>query len=195
MGMSKKRSLATKTYVKKCMRNALATKEITVTGVIGNSGVPTTSGRVDPIGTFNIIEGNSDDDREGNWITRDSVVFRFICQKPAADVSGALFRVVIFHDSQTNGATPAITDVLATGTGGVACGFNGDNVVGWGGKRFKIIKDYMFNINSQASGATGESLLASRSWTYRMKGGGTVHFDSSAGTISTSCPERSSSPP
>lgn len=186
MGSKKPTTLATKKYVQRCMKMAVEKKELTITGIVGNGGVPTTAGRVDPAQTFNIIQGNADDQREGNFITRTKYVARIRAATPAnaQDVS---FRIILVHDKQTNGATPAITDILTTGTGGVAGGFNGDNVVGYGGTRFRVLRDSgPFSLNPTVlNGATPTTMTCARSWTWSFgpKGLGKVQFDATAGAI------------
>lgn len=161
----------------------VATKEISVTGVVGNSGIPTTSGRVDPIGTFNIVTGSADDQREANTIVIDKLCLRINATKPSgAAGDAAYFRVVLFADRQCNGATPAITDLLTTGTGGVNCGFNGDFVSGFGGSRFKILRDYYFNITATGS-VTAQTPNITKCWKWELRPKHTVHFDSTAGAI------------
>lgn len=96
------------------------------------------------------------------------------------------FRAILVFDKQTNGATPAITDILSTAN--TLSGFNGDNVIGYGGTRFRILRDSgPFSINGMPYGAVGNfaGVTQGRSftWTFGPKGLGTCQFDASAGAI------------
>lgn len=179
MGMGKPKTLATRKYVKKCMKSMVAVKAADTPALIG--AAPTTAGRVDPIRSFQITEGSSDADRTGNWIKRDWVRLRFLAEKPLGTLPAIYFRIVVFRDSQTNGGTPAVADVLSSAA--VQSGYNADNVSAVGGKRFTILRDYFFVLNSQAAGATAESLVNAKAWTTTIKNAGVVHYDATGGTI------------
>lgn len=155
-------------------------KEITVVNSVGNGGVPTTAGRVDPLGTFNIIQGTTDDTRTGNVIKVKTATCRLICQLPA-DIDAATFRYIIFKDGQTNGATPAFADVLATAS--TAAGYNGDNVRKVGGARFTILYDQLFCLNSHGLKADSAAVDWTRVIRLAARKLGQVRYDASAGAI------------
>jgi len=184
MGSNKRTQLATRKYVQRCMRNQLEKKEIDIVNVVGNSGVPTTSGRVDPCRTYSIIQGTTDDTRTGNFIKRTKLVMRWYINVVAGSFSDT-FRAVLVHDKQTNGATPALTDILTTAN--TLSGFNGDYVIGYGGSRFRILRDSgPLTVNGFPYGAVGNfgGVINGRSWTWTVtKGLGTCQFDASAGAI------------
>lgn len=175
-------ALASKKYVKRCMRTMLEKKTIVVQNVVGNSGAPTSSGRVDPLGSFNIIQGTGDGNRTGNFVQLDYVVLRFLLTIPVGTPTSA-YRIIIFSDRQTNGATPAVTDVIETGTGGIAAGYNDDNVVTVGGARFRILRDQWFTICSGLGAADASSGTTQKAFTIKLKGPFKVHYDTTTGAI------------
>jgi hypothetical protein len=175
-------ALASKKYVQTCMRNALEKKTIVVQNLIGNSGVPTTSGRVDPLQTYNIIQGTGDGNRTGNFVKVSRVWLRFNANLPAG-VPAALFRVIVFRDRNTNGATPAVSDVIEFGTGGGAAGYNDDNVTLVGGARFTILSDKWFSINASLGSADASSGTHISAWVHQLTSPSVVHFKASAGAI------------
>lgn len=176
-----------KKYVKRCMRLMAETKEAIIEDIVGNGGVPTTAGRVDPIQTFMITQGSTDSTREGNHLQIDKLYLRGRAVLPD-DQRSAVFRVIVFRDSQTNGASPAYSDILVS-TNPFA-GYNGDNVNKVGGRRFRILFDTLFTINSGSShadaGATPTAIKSTetkRIIQRSFKGPFNVHFDASAGAI------------
>lgn len=50
--------------------------------------------------------------RLGRKITMTSLLVRYSCTLATTSVGGAVARILIVYDKQTNGATPAITDIL-----------------------------------------------------------------------------------
>lgn len=175
-------AVANRKYVKKCMRTMLEKKSIVVQNAIGNSGVPTSSGRVDPIQSYNISQGTGDGNRTGNFIEINKITLRFNAFIPVGTPS-SLYRVIVFQDRQTNGATPAVTDVIQTGTGGISAGYNADNVTAVGGSRFRILSDKWFVINAGAGAADASSTTTYKAWTLTLKGKYKVHYDTNTGAI------------
>jgi len=178
-------SLATKTYVKRCMRMAIEVKSIPVQNIVGNGGVPTTAGRVDPLQSFNIIQGNTDQNRDGNFVKPKKLTVRMFISLAADNVAPALVRVILFQDKQTNGANPAVTDVITSGTGGVAAGYNPDNVIGSGGHRFRILSDKFMCINPDAVVDAANTLGRYQCWTTVIGGKrlSPIRYDATAGVI------------
>lgn len=178
----KNEALANKKYVQRCMRTLLEKKTVVVQNVIGNAGAPTSAGRVDPIQSFNIIQGTGDGNRTGNFIQIDKVTLRFSCTLPTGTPT-SLYRVVVFADRQTNGATPAVTDVIETGTGGIAAGYNDDNVTAVGGGRFRILRDLWFSLSSGVGASDATSASVQKAFTCILKGPFKVHYDATAAAI------------
>lgn len=175
-------AIANKKYVQRCMRNMLEKKSIVVQNVIGASGIPTATGRVDPIGSFNIVQGTGDGNRTGNFVQIDKIWLRFACNIPTGTPS-SLYRVVVFQDKQTNGATPAVTDLIETGTGGMLAGYNDDNVNKVGGTRFNILRDELFTINSGVGASDATSAVAYRTFSMVLKGPFKIHYDTNTTAI------------
>lgn len=186
MGVAPKRRIdrayASKKYVKRCMSTMLEKKTIVLTGIIGNGGIPTSTGRVDPLGSFNIIQGTGDGNRTGNFIEIKKVVIRFNGSIPVG-TPNSNFRVIIFTDKQVNGATPAITDVIETGTGGMMAGYNDDLVIQVGGPRFKILMDKLYTVNCGAGAADASSTTTAYTFTKVLNGPFKVHYDTTTGAI------------
>lgn len=167
---------ATKRYVKRCMKTMLEHKSAAVANIIG--AAPTATGRVDPIQTFIIGQGITDADRTGNFIKLDKVCLRFLATL-ATDGLSSSYRVIIFRDKQVNGAVPAITDLVTTGTGGMFGGFNPNNVVSYGGTRFQVLREYMFNLTSPNGNVT-TSAVTQKAWKVTIKNPGPVQYDATA---------------
>jgi len=176
------RNLATRTYVKRCMAMQLERKSIMNFTVVGNSGVPTTSGRVDPIGSFAITQGLTDSTRTGNFVKINQIVYRGAVTVPADITSPIVYRQIFFVDKQTNGATPAVTDVITSGSH--FAGYNPDNVIGAGGSRFRVLRDFFGVINSDATFGTSPASNPRRKVIFaRLKGPFPIHYDATAGAI------------
>jgi hypothetical protein len=176
-------ALASKKYVQQCMRNVLEKKTIPIQNVIGNTGLPTSSGRVDPIQTYNIQQGTGDGNRTGNFIRVSRVWLRFNTNLPVG-VASSLIRVIVFRDSNTNGATPAVADVIEYATGGGGAGYNDDNVKTVGGARFTILMDRWFAVNSTLGAADASSGTHYTAFTHIVRKPGIVQFKA-AGTAIT----------
>jgi hypothetical protein len=164
------------------MRNVLEKKTVVVQNVVGASGIPGTSGRVDPIQTYNIIQGTGDGNRTGNFIKVSNVWLRWSTALPVGTPS-ALFRCIVFRDNQTNGATPAVADVIEFATGGGASGYNDDNVKTVGGARFQILSDKWFAVSSGVGASDATSGTHYTAWTQRIPVVGVVHFKATTGAI------------
>jgi hypothetical protein len=175
-------ALASKKYVKACMRNILEKKTIPIQNVIGNAGVPTNSGRVDPIQSYNIVQGTGDGNRTGNFVRVTRVWLRFNTNLPVG-VASALFRVIVFRDSNTNGATPTVASVIEFSTGGGGAGYNDDNVRTVGGARFTILSDKWFAVNSTLGAADASSGTHYTAWTLSLRNPTVVHYNGAAATI------------
>lgn len=179
------KTLATRKYVKRCMRNQLEKKSLPIQNFVGTSGVPGTAGQVDPLQSFNIRQGTTDDDRTGNFVRRTRLTVRMLANTVADTLAPVMFRVIFFYDKQTNGATPAVADVITSGTGGMLAGYNPNNVLGYGGTRFRILKDSFFVINPDTVVDASNTLARGRVWTWVWHGAklGTIQFDADAGAI------------
>lgn len=175
-------ALASKKYVQSCMRNMLEKKSIVIQNVVGNSGVPTSSGRVDPLGSFNIVQGTGDGNRTGNFVKVSKIWLRWFTLLPVG-TSNSLFRAIVFRDSNTNGATPTVADVIEFATGGGAAGYNDDNVKQVGGARFTILSDKWFSVNSSLGAADASSGTHYTAWSQSSAAPTVVRFDASAGNI------------
>jgi hypothetical protein len=175
-------ALATKSYVQSCMRTVLEKKTIVVQNIVGNSGVPTSSGRVDPLQSFNVQQGTGDGNRTGNFIRINKVWIRWITSLPVGTPS-ALFRVIVLRDRQTNGSTPVVADIIEFATGGGAAGYNDDNVKTVGGDRFTIISDKWFAVNSSLGASDATSGTHYTAWTQVVSGSTVVHYKANAGAI------------
>jgi hypothetical protein len=164
------------------MRTVLEKKTIVVQNIVGNSGVPTSSGRVDPLQCFNITQGTGDGNRTGNFVKVTHVWIRWNTSLPVGTPS-ALFRLIVFRDRQTNGSIPAVTDVIESATGGGAAGYNDDFVKLVGGDRFTILSDKWFAVNSSLGASDATSGSHYSAWTQRISGDQTVHYKANAGAI------------
>lgn len=111
-------------------------------------------GAISSIGTFTLINGVAQGTdytaRIGRKITMRSILIRLFFY-PSSTVSapiGDIIRVIVFFDSQTNGAAPAITDLLNTNAYDSPMNLNNRD-------RFRVITDkYMtMNANTYTTGA------------------------------------------
>lgn len=170
-----------KTYVKRCMNQMIEKKAIDLASLFADN-TPGTAGVVSPFGTFNIVQGTTDDTRTGNVIKLTSAIIRVAVTLEASNAQG-FYRFCIFKDHQTNGATPATTDVFSTASS-VRSGFNEDNFKHLGGARFTLLYDKLFALNAML-GIVGTTGTVNRAWTFRLnpKRLGFVRYDASAGAI------------
>jgi len=180
--MGRKVPKVVKRYVKRCMTYAIEKKNSSVVGIIGNFGLPTTAGRVDEIQTFSITQGDGNGNRTGNTIKPVRLDLRFTAQNPATNLGPMEFRVLLVQDRQTNGALPGIAEIF-TQAGGALGGYNPDTVIGSGGRRFKILRDSMFCINTSPSVATTFTTEKMWKWSVFERELAPIHYDGTAGTI------------
>lgn len=168
-----------KRYVKRCMNMVIEKK------VFGQQFVSTTAAGAGGLsqGFTNgaIIQGSGDAQRTGNVIRLKGLTFRYQVELPE-DVDAGSFRIVVVKDSNTNGALPAVTDVLTSATD-PAANYNADNVKLIGGARFTVLYDYMGVINSQGTGADSCFTRYARTVRINPKHLGFIRFDASAGAI------------
>jgi len=98
-----------------------------------------------------MVEGNTDQTRVGNRITVKSVMLRGIAQIAAnADVGNTsnIIRIIVYLDRQANGATAAVTDILASAS---YQAFNNlDN-----SDRFRTLAETTIDLNNPGAVATG----------------------------------------
>lgn len=160
---------AVKKYVKKCMDGRLLEDKITLIGP--STVVPGTSGAVFSLGVPLIVEGTGDSNRTGNIIKIKSFHFEYFTYDAASHQQ----RVVVFRDTQANGTTPTITDVLASAN--VISPFNRGNVKQLGGSRYDILSDELVVVNLQVA-ATNAVSGRHKKW---YKGGFPVKFLNSTG--------------
>lgn len=105
-------------------------------------------------GTFTLLNdiavGDTSVSRDGNDINSTSIQWRIRIIGDVDAIAGAFLRHIIFWDSQANGAAPVLADLLdlTTITPGVIAPYNRDNQ-----KRFKIVEDKTFSLNSTMSTA------------------------------------------
>lgn len=126
-----------KTYVKKCMDRLVEKKyQQKVMGSI----VAGTSGTVTSIGIETITQGTSDSTRVGNVIKLQyvKIIGSVSDTTAAAPYPQGWLRYALVYDKQTNGALPAVNEILNTAS--AYSNWNHDNVVGAGGARFVPLK-------------------------------------------------------
>jgi len=82
-----------------------------------------------------VTQGTDFNQRIGRSVSMKSLLFRFTVEKATgANSDGATARIILFYDAQTNGAAPAVTDVLATASHLSPMNLNNRD-------RFKILAD------------------------------------------------------
>jgi len=134
-----------KRYVKSCMDNMVELKVVDF-GATGLAA-PGTSGAVSSWQIVPAItQGTSDAQRTGNVIKINRLLMRGAV---GGSADRDMFRVIVFRDMQSNGTTPAVTDILYSASY-MSC-YNASKVTTAGGSRFSIIKDQTFSINAQIS--------------------------------------------
>jgi hypothetical protein len=139
----------------------------------GTNTAPTTAGVVSAT-ALSITQGTGDANRIGNVIHLKRYRARgYITGSTAA--TGAL-RLLFVRDKQPNGALPAVTDVLQSASWYSLP--NASTVVGYGGARFVILSDRVFNEFQQF---TGTSCLLP--WSLDVKTDFNVTYSGNAGTI------------
>jgi len=105
-------------------------------------GIPSATGSVTLIN--GVAQGTDVNNRIGRKFLMKSLLWRFrIGVNPAANSLGNIVRLLIVYDAQTNGALPAVTDILSAAD--VLAPMNLNNR-----DRFKIICDKWWNSNAYA---------------------------------------------
>lgn len=121
----------------------------------------------------NMVQGASVYNRIGSKVCLRSVRVSFGLAAPAS-TAYSLVRALVIYDRQSNGAAPAIGDILA-GNNNAAPIFNSDlNIVNR--NRFIILRDQSFTID------TGEHLVHNVDWYIKTRGLET-EYKANAGTI------------
>lgn len=99
------------------------------------------------IGILNgVAQGTDFNQRIGRSVSMKSILFRFNIEKTATDSEGNTCRCILFYDAQTNGAAPAVTDVLATASYLSPMNLNNRD-------RFKILADCYLQTDAYDGGA------------------------------------------
>jgi len=108
-----------------------------------------------------IAQGLTESTRVGDEIYATSIQFRVIMtagSSATVTTSANSTRIIVFWDQQANAAAPTVTDLLDTTAGSaIIAPYNDDYQ-----KRFKVIYDRTFSINSQ--------YVYSRNWTAKLPG-------------------------
>lgn len=157
-----------KKYVKKCMDRVLEDKYKTTDASYTN--IPIAGATF--ADTLLITQGITDSTRIGNNIRVKSFTLKGFFSDSVANV----VRIILAWDRQCNGATAAVTDILATGA--VNSQYNSDYVVGQGGNRFDIITDKRYVIQPTVATQSDYQL-----YQYTWNGNKVVHYDGTAGTV------------
>lgn len=164
-----------KRYVKGCMKRMIEKKYLTYSLLGATSAV---AGQILPTGIFNITQGAGDSQREGNTIHINKLDYKFQFN---ATGPGAM-RLILCWDRQANGANPTATDIVTTAS--FLSTFNTNNVVGYGGSRFTIVKDLYFVIDpAEVAAATFSRQASSKATLYGKNIKRPVHFQASAGAV------------
>lgn len=137
-----------KRYVKNCMERAselkVSVNAPTVVAAVGTAGTI-----VNPVVISQIAQGSGDGDRDGNQIKVTSVRIKgYVITNQTTNY----FRLIVFRDTQANGTTPAVTDILYTASAYDL--YNTSKVIGAGGARFKILTDRVYNMTQNVTATT-----------------------------------------
>lgn len=127
---------------KKFQDGALATTALSATW---------TGGEVDPatfLGFTSIAQGDGESQRDGRQCKITGIqitgqIFNGSAESAAAPVDGTFVRLILVHDTQTNGAQVNAEDVMVTGVGADANGYRNLQYL----KRFVVLKDKKFVLN------------------------------------------------
>lgn len=150
-----------RTYVNKCMKKMIENKYHVLSAA---TLTPTTSGLMIGAGVEAIVQGTGDEDRIGNNIRLKYITVRGEVSdgtiSPGPFPSGWV-RLAIVYDRQSNGAVPAVADLLEPGVSSPYAPFNHDLVSGAGGARFQILKQKYIKYQSisESSGDAARPLL------------------------------------
>lgn len=163
-------SKGVKRYVKGCVDRMLEIKvfQFAQSGTIQ----PGTGGAFAGAFPSQIVQGDTDGTRDGNIIHVKRLALRIVSFDSAAFV----LRLILVVDRQSNGASPAVTDVLAAAN--YQSDYNASTVVGHGGSRFAILweRHFVCNPNITATGTFGG--VVNKSWKMNMP----VTYIGNAGT-------------
>lgn len=88
-----------------------------------------------------VAQGTDYNQRIGRTTLMKSILFRISLGKSAVSSDGACCRALIFYDAQSNGAAPAVTDVLASASYLAPMNLNNRD-------RFKILMDCYFDLEA-----------------------------------------------
>lgn len=165
-----------KKYVKRCIVRNTEKKFRTDTSI---GGTPTSTGTVYNVPLYAITQGAGDNERVGNVISLDKLVWKGYITDGATtpySAQGAI-RCIFVYDKQTNGAAPAVTDILASAS--YLAPYNHNLVVGAGGARFNILADRTMMVPIVDPAITS---YTAKKMTFSLKGKET-RFKSAGGTI------------
>lgn len=168
-----------KKYVKRCMDRLVEKKY--GTKVVG-SVVAGTTGTVSSLGMESIVQGTTDSTRVGNLIRLSYIRITGSVNDTtaAAPYPQGWIRWAVVYDKQTNGATPAVGDILNTPS--VYSNWNHDNVVGAGGGRFEVLKYGTVHYTCNAGNTSAANNAIPLAINIKLKGK-LVRFDASTGGI------------
>lgn len=136
----------------------------------------TTAGAI--VSTFTIIaQGTTEVTRVGGKITVTNFNIRGNISglSQAAGQVGDIVRIIVFVDKQTNGAAPAVTDLLKTAN--IYSYLNMDNV-----DRFQVLKDKFVSIN-QTGILAATSVYENKVFKVNKKLNMPIHYASTTGAI------------
>lgn len=156
-----------KVEAKRCMQRLAEKKHLTT----NTNAIPPTAGA---LGSAVVLsQGSSATTRTGNQIHLSLLSVEGLLSLPAATASDEI-RLIVFVDTEANGAAPAVTDILE----GALLGnpYNRDKVP----SRFRILTDKRIAVNQQA--ATVATRIVPVHFTKKLDT--VVYYQSNAGTIS-----------
>lgn len=165
-----------KTYVKKCMDRIVEDKRY----LNSNSINTVVGGAIVDFGLWGIQQGVGLAQRTGNYIRLKEFQIRFSVNNDPTNIIRQRVRVLIVQDNQCNGALPAVLDVLANNVPTSVYQYN--NVIGCGGSRFKILKDWTYDFKLMPISTTSAGVSRTVSWKFK-KGLPAIQYDASAGAI------------
>lgn len=164
-----------KKYVKRCM-NKVVEKKFVVKDIALVAGSAT--GVIQPAGTFDITQGDTDSSRDGNIIHITSFTARLIT---SCNV-GAFIRFILVKDRQSNNGAPSVS---GAGSGvldnaNFTSNYNANTVVGHGGSRFVVLYDKTLPLNPKT---TTLGNLTYHQVNLGKKVAGPVVYSASGGTL------------
>jgi len=124
-----------------------------------------------------MVEGNTDQTRIGNKICVKSVMLRGqAIYNPNGTVAPQLVRVLVYLDKQANGATAAVTDILA------AAAFNSFNNLD-NSDRFRTLAEETFVMPASGGYSAGNTLPAAYQFFLKAKLNLAVKYKGNAGSV------------